>query len=87
MPPVISARKCVKCGFCTDVCPVDVFYGSEKKRIPVVALPDDCYFCGACILECSANAITLKYPLYSQPSYLSDQVASSKKGSVNSGML
>ena len=72
MPPIIDEKKCVKCGVCADVCPVDVYYGSEKGAIPTVSYGEDCYFCSACILECPEDAITLRYPLYAQPSYISD---------------
>lgn len=73
MPPVINIDKCTKCGICVDLCPVDVFYGTEEKGIPVVTYGEDCFFCAACILECPVDAIRLRYPLYAQPSYLSDK--------------
>jgi NAD-dependent dihydropyrimidine dehydrogenase PreA subunit len=73
MPPIINKRKCNKCGLCTEVCPVDVYYGSKKKEIPTVSYGEDCYFCSACILECPNNAITLRFPLYAYPSYLTDK--------------
>ena len=72
MPPVIDDKKCTKCGICADVCPVDVYYGSEEAEIPRISYAEDCYFCAACILECPADAIMLRYPLYAQPSYLPD---------------
>jgi len=72
MPPVIDDEKCNKCGLCKDVCPVDAYYGSEEAEIPTVSYGEDCFFCGSCILECPTDAITLRYPLYAQPSYLPD---------------
>ena len=72
MPPVIDDNKCKKCGICADICPVDVFYGSNAKEVPVVTYGEDCFFCSACVLECSSNAIRLRYPLFAQPSYLSE---------------
>ena len=72
MPPIINVNKCTKCGTCVDVCPVDVFYGSKEKEIPTVSYGDDCFFCSACILECPNDAITLRFPLYAQPSYITD---------------
>ncbi len=73
MPPIIDDKKCNKCGICAEVCPVDVYYGSKVKEIPVVSYGEDCFFCGSCILECPKEAITLRYPLYAQPSYLPDR--------------
>jgi len=72
MPPVINDNNCIKCGLCVDVCPVDVYYESIEKQIPTVSYGDDCYFCGACTLECPSDAITLYYPLWAQPSLISD---------------
>jgi adenylylsulfate reductase, subunit B len=73
MPPVIQEDKCIKCGICVDVCPVDVYYGSRNKDFPEVTYGEDCYFCSSCILECPNDAIKLRYPLYGQPSYLPDK--------------
>jgi len=73
MPPIIDEEKCNKCGLCVDVCPVDVYYGSGEKEVPAVSYGVDCFFCGSCILECPTDAITLHYPLYAQPSYISDK--------------
>ena len=70
MPPVIDHEHCIKCGQCTEVCPVDVFYGSKKDGYPSVSYGEDCFFCGSCILECPNDAIRLRYPLYAQPSYV-----------------
>ena len=72
MPPVIDIYKCKKCGNCKEVCPVDVFYGSNKSEIPHVSYGEDCYYCCACILECPEDAIVLRHPLYAQPNYVSD---------------
>ena len=74
MPPIIDDNKCNKCGICADICPVDVYYGSKSKEVPIVSYGDDCYFCAACIIECPTDAITLRYPLYAQPSCLADKI-------------
>jgi len=68
----VDPDKCTGCNDCAEVCPVDVYYGSVEKKIPTVSYGDDCFFCGACIIECPEDAIILQYPLYAQPSYLSD---------------
>jgi NAD-dependent dihydropyrimidine dehydrogenase PreA subunit len=73
MPPVIDDAKCIQCGDCVDVCPVDVYYGSKEGETPVVSYGEDCFFCSSCILECQTDAILLRYPLYAQPSYLTDE--------------
>ena len=52
MPPVINKDKCIRCGQCVDVCPMDVFYGSKKGETPVVRYPDECWHAEACGLRC-----------------------------------
>jgi len=64
MPPVIDKKKCVSCGKCANVCPLDVFFGSKPKKIPVVTYPEECWHCNACVLECPVEgAIKLRIPL------------------------
>ena len=63
MPPIINARKCTACGICAEVCPQDVFWGSQRKNIPVVSYPEECWHCNSCVLDCPEKAITLRIPL------------------------
>ncbi len=64
MPPIIDESKCLACGVCADVCPQDVFFGSEKKKVPVISYPEECWHCNACVLDCPAQgAIRLRVPL------------------------
>lgn len=65
MPPVIDKSKCISCGFCADICPVDVLKldktASDKKLL--VRYPDECWHCRACMTDCPKNAISMRYPL------------------------
>ena len=64
MPPIIDPNKCNKCGTCVDVCAEDVFFGSQKKDVPVVAYPEACIHCNCCVAECKMEgAISLRIPL------------------------
>ena len=64
MPPVIDKARCSHCGLCVDHCSEDVFFGSEKKSTPVVAYPEECWHCNACVLACPVEgAIRLRIPL------------------------
>lgn len=56
--PKIDQAKCVKCGTCVDVCPVDVF---EKKDGKIkVTKPDECIGCRACEAQCPEQAIKVE---------------------------
>jgi adenylylsulfate reductase subunit B len=63
MPPIIDKNLCDGCGKCTDICPTDVFYGSKKGQVPVVAYPDECWHENACVMDCPKKAIKLRIPL------------------------
>jgi adenylylsulfate reductase subunit B len=63
MPPHIDESKCVRCGFCTDVCAEDVYFGSEPGKIPIITYPGFCFHCNCCVEECPAKAIHLRIPL------------------------
>ncbi|MFP3155886.1 4Fe-4S binding protein [Lachnospiraceae bacterium ZAX-1] len=51
----LSAEKCIGCGKCGEVCPHGVF-GFVDKKVRI-AQKDLCMECGACALNCPANAI------------------------------
>lgn len=53
---VISDEKCVACGICARVCPVNAITG-EHKNPPFHIHQDVCIKCGACIPKCPVDAI------------------------------
>lgn len=64
MPPVIDNERCTICGTCVDVCPMDVFFGSKEREVPVIGYPEECWHCNACVLECPVEGtIRLRIPL------------------------
>jgi adenylylsulfate reductase, subunit B len=70
MPPVIDNDKCIKCNSCAQACIGDVFYGSKKGEIPVIAYPEECWHEAACMSACPVEgAISLRIPLPMMISY------------------
>lgn len=61
MPPVINKEICNECQICYAICPEDVFYVEEG--VVLVGHPDECWHCGACMIDCPLNAIDLYIPL------------------------
>ncbi len=63
MPPVIDASKCIGCGTCAQICCMDV-YGPVRPGATAEPLyPEECWHCRACVMDCPAGAIQLRYPL------------------------
>jgi NAD-dependent dihydropyrimidine dehydrogenase PreA subunit len=54
----VNAEKCVGCGECVDVCPVEVFELQDEKSVPVYA--EECLGCESCIEVCEEEAITVE---------------------------
>ena len=54
----INKEKCNGCGMCINVCPHDVFKIINKKA--EIIFKDLCMECGACALNCTQKAITVK---------------------------
>lgn len=63
MPPLINRSKCLKCGHCVQICPLDVLYQDKPGGEVAVRYPDECWHCRACVIECGNGAVTMRYPL------------------------
>jgi adenylylsulfate reductase subunit B len=63
MPPIIDKDKCNGCGKCIEICPNDVFFGSQQGEVPKVTYPDQCWHENACVYDCPQEAINLRIPL------------------------
>ena len=55
--PEVDADKCIGCGECMEVCPVDVYELQDEKSVPVNA--EECLGCESCVEVCQSEAITV----------------------------
>ena len=53
----LSKDKCIGCGKCVEICPMDVFRMDTRDGKSVIMYRDDCQTCFQCELECPAQAI------------------------------
>lgn len=54
-----NAEKCVGCGDCIEVCPQQCYMMGDNGK-SVHAFPERCMECGACSLNCVAEAISME---------------------------
>lgn len=64
MPPIIDEELCIACSQCVDLCPQDVFWGSDQNSPPVVSYGEECWHCGICVETCpQEGAVKVRIPL------------------------
>jgi len=54
----VDNEKCVGCGECVDICPVEVYELQDEKSVPVNA--EECVGCESCIEVCEQEAISVR---------------------------
>lgn len=73
--------KCIGCNRCVEICQVDLLVpNAEKGKHPIVMFPDECWYCGCCVMECPVEgAITLRHPLMNRVHWVSKDNLIKKK--------
>lgn len=64
--PIIDSEFCNGCNNCVDGCPMDMIFPAEKPGSPpMVRYPDECWYCGSCVMVCPTQprAVKLIHPL------------------------
>lgn len=57
----IDLEKCVKCGLCSRVCPMQINVAKEASSTETCQLENyDCIKCGTCIRNCPVNALSFE---------------------------
>ena len=74
MPVKIDSSRCTGCKLCFESCPEDVFKLITNSKVPRVALPDECFHCGACVMDCPEQCIHLVLPLPLKPRFIEKKV-------------
>ena len=62
MTATFDYGKCMRCGTCYSLCPLDVIVKDGDGK-PSVRYPDECQLCFICQEECPVKAIHVKIPL------------------------
>jgi NAD-dependent dihydropyrimidine dehydrogenase PreA subunit len=58
----IDPKRCHGCGICADICPCDVFRLDDRSGLAEARYEIDCWYCGACELDCPTGAIGVNLP-------------------------
>jgi len=78
-PLTFDETKCIGCLRCMNACQMDIMIPGEKGKHPIVAYPDECWYCGCCVMECPADAIKLHHPLMNRTKWV-EKASLLKKG-------
>lgn len=64
MPPRIDKEKCICCGVCASICPMQIFiHEAESGNPPEVRFAEECWHCLCCEFDCPQQAVTVRLPL------------------------
>lgn len=70
-PLTFERDKCIGCNRCLEACQIDIMLpASEKGAPPIVAYPEECWYCGCCVMECPKDAIHLRHPLMNRTRFV-----------------
>ena len=60
----IDASRCVGCNACANICRMQSILPSHiPGQPPVVAYPDECWYCGCCVEVCRTGALEMNLPI------------------------
>ncbi len=60
----IDAGLCIGCNSCANICRIQtILPNAEKGKPPIVAYPDECWYCGCCVEACPTGALEMRLPI------------------------
>lgn len=60
----IDKELCIACNSCANICRIQtILPNAIKGKPPVVAYPDECWYCGCCVEACPTGALEMRLPL------------------------
>lgn len=60
----IDLDLCIGCNSCASICRTQTLIKNpEKGKPPVVAYPDECWYCGCCVEACPTGALQMRLPI------------------------
>ncbi|MBQ6528955.1 MAG: ferredoxin family protein [Clostridia bacterium] len=88
IPLIFDETRCIGCLRCVEACQTDLLLPSgERGRPPVIAYPGECWYCGACVMECPVEgAVRLRHPLMNQARFVpAEDLRSASEGDALTG--
>lgn len=60
----IDEDLCIGCNSCASICRIQtILPNAVKGKPPVVAYPDECWYCGCCVEACPTGALEMRLPI------------------------
>lgn len=70
-PISFDKEACIGCNKCVNSCPIDLLLPcGGKGETPSVGYPDECWYCGCCVMECPTGAIHMRHPLMNRARWI-----------------